>query len=40
MVIINPNNPTGFVSYEKYLFDILKLAHQENLVLISDEVSG
>ncbi|KAK9030083.1 hypothetical protein V6N11_031517 [Hibiscus sabdariffa] len=38
MVIINPGNPTGQCLSEANLREILNFCHQENLVLLGDEV--
>lgn len=38
LLIINPNNPTGSVLDKKTQKDILNLAGQYNLILVSDEV--
>lgn len=37
VVIINPNNPTGGVYTKKFLKDIIDIAAENNLVIISDE---
>lgn len=37
-VIINPGNPTGSCLSEENIKDVIKLAHEENLVLFADEV--
>ena len=38
IVIINPNNPTGAVYSEALLQQIVELAREHNLVLLSDEI--
>jgi aspartate/methionine/tyrosine aminotransferase len=38
LVVINPNNPTGAVYSKKTLAQIAKLAKDNNLLLISDEI--
>lgn len=38
MVIINPGNPTGQCLTEANVKQILQFCHQENLVLLGDEV--
>ncbi|KAK3041846.1 hypothetical protein RJ639_000362 [Escallonia herrerae] len=38
MVIINPGNPTGQCLSEANLKEIIRFCHQENLVLLGDEV--
>jgi aspartate/methionine/tyrosine aminotransferase len=38
IVIINPGNPTGSCLLEEHIQDIVKLAHEESLVLLADEV--
>lgn len=38
MVIINPGNPTGQCLSVENLQQILRFCHQENLVLLGDEV--
>ncbi len=38
IVIINPNNPTGAVYREKTLRQIVELAREYNLVILSDEI--
>lgn len=38
IVVINPNNPTGAVYPRELLEDIVKLAHERDLMLLSDEI--
>lgn len=38
LVIINPGNPTGSCLSEENIKDVIKLAHEENLVIFADEV--
>lgn len=38
MVIINPNNPTGSVYPESVLEEMIEIARQHNLVILSDEI--
>ncbi len=38
IAVINPNNPTGAVYSEKTLRDIIEVARQHNLVILSDEI--
>jgi len=38
MVIINPNNPTGAVYPEAVLEEMIEIARQHNLVILSDEI--
>jgi len=38
IVIINPNNPTGANYPKNVLEDIVKLAHENNLIIFSDEI--
>ncbi len=38
IVITNPNNPTGSVYSEKYLKEIIDIAGENNLPIISDEI--
>lgn len=38
IVLINPNNPTGAVYSKEVLLDILELARQHNLMVLSDEI--
>ena len=38
IVFINPNNPTGAVYSKEVLLDILELARQHNLMVLSDEI--
>jgi len=38
ILIINPNNPTGVVYAKEVLMDILQVARENNLVVISDEI--
>lgn len=38
IVVINPNNPTGAVYPRELLEDIVKLAHERDLVLLADEI--
>lgn len=38
ILIVNPDNPTGFVYPEKVLREIVSLAHKYNLFVIADEV--
>ena len=38
LVIINPNNPTGAVYSEAVLLELIELARQHHLVILSDEI--
>ena len=38
ILIINPNNPTGAVYSKELLQEIIKLARQHNLIVLSDEI--
>ncbi|KDD76740.1 aminotransferase [Helicosporidium sp. ATCC 50920] len=38
LVLINPGNPTGQIAHEDNLRELIKLAHEEGLVLMADEV--
>ncbi|MFT7110605.1 MAG: alanine-synthesizing transaminase [Psychrobacter glaciei] len=38
IVLINPNNPTGALYPKEVLLDILEVARQNNLVVLSDEI--
>lgn len=38
MVIINPGNPTGNVLRRNDIEEIIKICHDNNLVIIADEV--
>ena len=38
MVIINPGNPTGQVLKRQCLEDIVKLCHEESILIMADEV--
>ncbi|RLE75135.1 MAG: alanine aminotransferase [Thermoprotei archaeon] len=38
LIIINPNNPTGGVYEKNILIDLLDLAAEHNLVVVSDEI--
>lgn len=38
IILINPNNPTGSVSDEKTLREIVALAKQHNLIIFADEI--
>ena len=39
MVVINPGNPTGQHLSEENMRNIIKFCHDENLLIIADEVS-
>lgn len=38
IVLINPNNPTGAVYPKELLEDVIELARQHNLIILSDEI--
>jgi alanine-synthesizing transaminase len=38
IVLINPNNPTGSNCSKQLLKDLIKLAHQHNIVIFADEI--
>ena len=38
IVVVNPNNPTGSVLKEDEVLRLMRLAHERNLAIISDEV--
>ncbi|OPX56051.1 alanine-synthesizing transaminase [Oceanospirillum multiglobuliferum] len=38
LVIINPNNPTGALYPESILLELIEIAREHNLVLLSDEI--
>jgi len=38
IVLINPNNPTGSNCSKQLLEDLIKLAHQHNIVIFADEI--
>jgi aspartate/methionine/tyrosine aminotransferase len=38
IVVINPGNPTGSCLSEKNIEDIIKFAHEENILIMADEV--
>jgi aspartate/methionine/tyrosine aminotransferase len=38
MVVINPGNPTGQVLKRKCLEDIIKICHENSILLMADEV--
>ncbi|OBP14280.1 aminotransferase [Rheinheimera sp. SA_1] len=38
LVLINPNNPTGAVYNDAMLLDLLQIAREHNLVVLSDEI--
>lgn len=40
IVIVNPNNPTGAVYTEKALKEIVEIASEYNILIISDEIYG
>lgn len=37
-MVINPGNPTGSVLSRQNIEDIINFAHEENLLIIADEV--
>jgi alanine-synthesizing transaminase len=38
IVLINPNNPTGAVYHKAFLMELLQIAREHNLVVLSDEI--
>ena len=38
IVVINPGNPTGQVMPKEDLVEIIKLCHEENILIMADEV--
>src|SRR5690606_7244893 len=38
IVLINPNNPTGAVYDKAFLLELLKIAREHRLVVLSDEI--
>lgn len=38
IVVINPGNPTGQVMSQEDLSEIIRICHEENILILADEV--